>query len=243
MPFAGRLPLALRPGPVRALHRQLPERRHPPPAADARARLEAWKAPSCSASRRRAAPAHHAVDAALALPVVRPRDRLVREHPGRELALAARPLLGVPGADLAALSARRAADRRAVRRWSAGASARSRSRCSGALFCAVLVALAGIDWDTTLLPDNLTLPLLWAGLVSAALGWTIAPARRGVGRRRRLSVALVGLLALQADHRQGGHGLRRLQAARRARRVARLEDDPADRARWRRSSAPSSASR
>ena len=40
-------------------------------------------------------------------------------------------------------------------------------------FLAVLVALAGIDWDTTLLPDNLTLPLLWAGLVSAALGWTI----------------------------------------------------------------------
>ena len=41
-------------------------------------------------------------------------------------------------------------------------------------FCAVIVALAGIDWDTTLLPDNLTLPLLWAGLASAALGWTIA---------------------------------------------------------------------
>ena len=40
-------------------------------------------------------------------------------------------------------------------------------------FCAVLVALAGIDWDTTLLPDNLTLPLLWVGIASAALGWTI----------------------------------------------------------------------
>ncbi len=40
-------------------------------------------------------------------------------------------------------------------------------------FCAVLVTLAGIDWDTTLLPDNLTLPLLWAGVASAALGWTI----------------------------------------------------------------------
>ncbi len=40
-------------------------------------------------------------------------------------------------------------------------------------FAAALVALAGIDWDTTLLPDNLTLPLLWAGLVAAALGWTI----------------------------------------------------------------------
>ena len=34
-------------------------------------------------------------------------------------------------------------------------------------FVAVLVALAGIDWDTTLLPDNLTLPLLWAGLLAA----------------------------------------------------------------------------
>ena len=40
-------------------------------------------------------------------------------------------------------------------------------------FGAVLVALAVIDWDTTLLPDNLTLPLLWAGLVAAALGWTL----------------------------------------------------------------------
>ena len=41
-------------------------------------------------------------------------------------------------------------------------------------FVAVLVALAAIDWDTTLLPDDLTLPLLWAGLVASALGWTIA---------------------------------------------------------------------
>jgi leader peptidase (prepilin peptidase) / N-methyltransferase len=40
-------------------------------------------------------------------------------------------------------------------------------------FVATLVALAAIDWDTTLLPDSLTLPLLWAGLVASALGWTI----------------------------------------------------------------------
>ena len=40
-------------------------------------------------------------------------------------------------------------------------------------FVATLIALAGIDWDTTLLPDNMTLPLLWAGLVAAAAGWTI----------------------------------------------------------------------
>ena len=40
-------------------------------------------------------------------------------------------------------------------------------------FVALLVAMSGIDWDTTLLPDDLTLPLLWAGLVAAAMGWTV----------------------------------------------------------------------
>lgn len=39
-------------------------------------------------------------------------------------------------------------------------------------FSAALLALALIDWDTTLLPDDITLPLLWAGLIAAALGWT-----------------------------------------------------------------------
>lgn len=42
-------------------------------------------------------------------------------------------------------------------------------------FSAALVALAFIDWDTTLLPDDITLPLLWAGLIAAALGWTAVP--------------------------------------------------------------------
>lgn len=40
-------------------------------------------------------------------------------------------------------------------------------------FAATLIALTGIDWDTTLLPDDLTLPLLWAGLLAALLGWTL----------------------------------------------------------------------
>ena len=39
-------------------------------------------------------------------------------------------------------------------------------------FAACLVALTFIDWDTTLLPDDITLPLLWAGLCAAALGVT-----------------------------------------------------------------------
>ena len=45
---------------------------------------------------------------------------------------------------------------------------------SGALWClfsALLVVMTLIDWDTTLLPDNLTLPLLWAGLIGSALHW------------------------------------------------------------------------
>ncbi|MFN9707880.1 MAG: prepilin peptidase [Burkholderiales bacterium] len=40
-------------------------------------------------------------------------------------------------------------------------------------FAALLIALSGIDWDTTLLPDNLTYPLLWSGLLASAAGWTI----------------------------------------------------------------------
>jgi leader peptidase (prepilin peptidase) / N-methyltransferase len=36
-------------------------------------------------------------------------------------------------------------------------------------FSATLLSLSMIDWDTTLLPDDMTLPLLWAGLLLSAL--------------------------------------------------------------------------
>lgn len=42
-------------------------------------------------------------------------------------------------------------------------------------FAASLVALTCIDWDTTLLPDDITLPLLWAGLCASAVGLTGVP--------------------------------------------------------------------
>ena len=42
-------------------------------------------------------------------------------------------------------------------------------------FAAALIALALIDWDTTLLPDDITLPLLWAGLIASALQWINVP--------------------------------------------------------------------
>lgn len=58
-------------------------------------------------------------------------------------------------------------------------------------FAAALVALALIDWDTTLLPDDITLPLLWAGLIVAALGWN-----HGVSLSNALWGAVAGYLSL-----------------------------------------------
>jgi leader peptidase (prepilin peptidase)/N-methyltransferase len=52
--------------------------------------------------------------------------------------------------------------------WRWGATA---TGLAWSAFAAALVALALIDWDTTLLPDDITLPLLWSGLIVAALGW------------------------------------------------------------------------
>lgn len=57
-------------------------------------------------------------------------------------------------------------------------------------FGACVLALGLIDWDTTLLPDDLTLPLLWAGLIAAALQWT------AVGLPTALWGAVAGYLSL-----------------------------------------------
>jgi leader peptidase (prepilin peptidase)/N-methyltransferase len=52
--------------------------------------------------------------------------------------------------------------------WRWGLSLTALAWCG---FSAALLALAVIDWDTTVLPDDITLPLLWAGLIVAALQW------------------------------------------------------------------------
>ena len=70
--------------------------------------------------------------------------------------------------------------------WRFGAQPLSLMWCA---FAACLLALAAIDWDTTLLPDSLNQPLLWAGLLAALLGWTIALDQALIG-------ALVGYLSL-----------------------------------------------
>jgi leader peptidase (prepilin peptidase) / N-methyltransferase len=56
--------------------------------------------------------------------------------------------------------------------WRWGATAAGLAWCA---FSAALLTLALIDWDTTLLPDDITLPLLWLGLVASALQWTPVP--------------------------------------------------------------------
>lgn len=45
---------------------------------------------------------------------------------------------------------------------------------SAAVYASALLALARIDLQTTLLPDAITLPLLWGGLAASSLGWTPA---------------------------------------------------------------------
>jgi leader peptidase (prepilin peptidase) / N-methyltransferase len=55
--------------------------------------------------------------------------------------------------------------------WRLGPAPATLAWCAA---CAALLALALIDWDTTLLPDSLTLPLLWAGLLAAAFGLTVS---------------------------------------------------------------------
>ena len=53
--------------------------------------------------------------------------------------------------------------------WRWGIGVTSFAWCA---FSAIVLALALIDWDTTLLPDDMTLPLVWAGLLAAAFALT-----------------------------------------------------------------------
>lgn len=56
--------------------------------------------------------------------------------------------------------------------WKWGATPSALAWCA---FSATVLTLALIDWDTTLLPDDITLPLLWGGLIAASLHWTSIP--------------------------------------------------------------------
>jgi leader peptidase (prepilin peptidase) / N-methyltransferase len=62
-----------------------------------------------------------------------------------------------------------------------------------------LLALAAIDGEWQLLPDTLTLPLLWLGLLGAVLGWTpvLGPADAIIGA----AAGYLSLLSLYWGHR------------------------------------------
>lgn len=72
-----------------------------------------------------------------------------------------------------------------IHRW--GFTAQGWAWCG---FSAALLTLALIDWDTTYLPDDINLPLLWAGLIATALGWT------GLSLPQSLWGAVAGYLSL-----------------------------------------------
>ena len=70
-------------------------------------------------------------------------------------------------------------------RWGLGAAA-----MAWCAWMAGMLSLALIDWDSTLLPDVIVLPLLWLGLIGANLQWT------GVSLDQALWGAVAGYLSL-----------------------------------------------
>jgi leader peptidase (prepilin peptidase)/N-methyltransferase len=59
-----------------------------------------------------------------------------------------------------------------------------------------LLALAMIDLDTQLLPDSMTLPLLWAGILASLSGWTLPGVALPVDPRSAILGAAAGYLFL-----------------------------------------------
>lgn len=62
--------------------------------------------------------------------------------------------------------------------WHFGATAQG---LMALVFTGLLIAMSGIDLRTTLLPDSLTLPLLWLGLLASTFGLFVAPVQAIAG--------------------------------------------------------------
>jgi leader peptidase (prepilin peptidase) / N-methyltransferase len=71
--------------------------------------------------------------------------------------------------------------------WQFGATPAALVWCA---FASAILALALIDWDTTFLPDDITLPLAWGGLIAASLQWS------GTSLTAALWGAVAGYLSL-----------------------------------------------
>ena len=99
-----------------------------------------------------------------------------------------------------------------------------------------LIAISVIDIDHQLIPDSLSLPLVWTGLLlslfsplAGANTLFIAPPTAHRWRDRGLPKSVERLPRIPAGNGQGRNGLWRLQVARRARSVVRLAAAAADR--------------
>ncbi len=104
----------------------------------------------------------------------------------------------------------------------------------------VLIALTGIDIDHQLLPDDLTLPLLWAGLLAAVFVGPLPGASLPVSPRDALIGAAAGYLSLWSVYHvfrlvtgKEGMGYGDFKLLRGARRLARLADAAARSSCWR----------
>ena len=172
--------------------------------------------------------------AALRLSEVRRDDHGGAEHSGHQL----------PVAQGQVRELRRAASRCAIRssssarrsspRWSPGSSASSGTRARRSLLTWVLIALTRHRHRSSAAARQHDAA---AGVARpAAQPRADDPVDRTAGRSAlqhhrcggRLSEPVERLSRVPPAHRQGRHGLRRLQAVRRARRVARLADAAAD---------------
>ena len=181
-----------------------------------------------AASRAPLQPRH----AALGLPAVQGAHHGAAEHPGGELAGAARQMR----------AAARTRSARVIRWWNSPTGVLSGFIAWQFGFGLAARGRAGVH----LVPDRAdddrlrhAVPARLAHLPAAVARPAGEPLASGLGRRRalpvgprdshhrrgrRLSQPVERVLAVQAAHRQGRHGLRRLQAAGRARRLARLAD-------------------
>ena len=159
------------------------------------------------------------------------------EHPGAELAAAGRPLRQLPHPHQRALPAGRAAERAARRRRGVEVRPRLAARPPRMAVTWCLIALTVIDLDHQLLPDSTDA----AAAVGRARGFARLarvqpgepagqPGRFDHRRGCRLPQPLGRVPRLPPADGEGRHGLRRLQAARRPRRLARLAHAAAHRA-------------
>lgn len=83
-------------------------------------------------------------------------------------------------------------------------------------FCTAIITLVMIDWDTMLLPDDIVLPLLWAGLLASWGQWIATPLSASVlgAAVGYLSLWSVGALFKLLFKKEGmGHGDYKLLAA------------------------------